>query len=146
MTMPPGITTQFDSITWLDHSYDDELMKFLAENGEFRGYSNYWVAYPLAFQTNESVLFVPTLPYHQDFRYTPRDNRYLPYHEQVEASDRIAYISTNHAALDDLLREIFSAAEISWEEKKIGNYVIFYKLSEPFRPAGMGEFNWAADY
>lgn len=144
-TKPPGITTQFDSITWFDHSYDDELLQFLTENGEIRGYSNYWVAYPLAFQSNESLLFVPTLPYHQDFRYTPRDNRYLPYYEQVESSDRIAYISTNHAALDELLRESFSAAEISWEETKIGNYVIFYDLSEPFRPVGMGEFNWAVE-
>ncbi|MCH7586945.1 MAG: glycosyltransferase family 39 protein [Chloroflexi bacterium] len=144
-TRPPGITTQFDSITWLDHSYDSELVKFLTEKGEFRGYSNYWVAYPLAFQSNESLLFVPTLPYHQDFRYTPRDNRYLPYYEQVESSDRIAYISTNHAALNELLREKFSEAEVSWEETQIGNYVIFYNLSEPFRPVGMGELNWAAE-
>ena len=145
LTRPPGITTQFDSITWLDHSYDAQLFQFLTENGETRGYSNYWVAYPLAFQSNESLVFVPTLPYHKDFRYTPRDNRYLPYYEQVESSERIAYISTNHPALDELLRESFSAAEISWEETKIGNYLIFYDLSEPIRPEGMGELNWAVE-
>lgn len=45
---PPGITTQLDAVTWLDKQYD-RLIAFLQENGVTRGYSNYWVAYPLAF-------------------------------------------------------------------------------------------------
>jgi 4-amino-4-deoxy-L-arabinose transferase-like glycosyltransferase len=135
---PPGLTTQFDSITWIDHRFDDELIDFLKSNSETSGYSNYWVAYPLAFQSNEEIIFIPSLPYHEDFRYTARDNRYIPYTEEVESSNHVAYITTHHPNLDQVLRESFQDAEISWEEAWIGDYHIFYKLSKVVRPSDLG--------
>jgi hypothetical protein len=132
---PPGISTQFDAVTWLDKSYDDELIAFLQEHGETRGYTNYWVAYPLAFLSGEALIFTPELPYHLDFRHTPRDNRYAPYNEAVEQAERVAYISTNHPPLEARLRAGFTELGISWEEAQIGNYHVFYNLSRPVRPA-----------
>ena len=67
---PPGLTTQFYTPSQIDHSYDAALIDFLRQQGETRGYSNYWVAYPLAFLSSEELLFVPRLPYHTDLRYT----------------------------------------------------------------------------
>ena len=58
---PPGITTQFDPVTWIDHTRDQELIDFLLVNGETRGYTNYWVAYPLAFASQEDLIFTPSL-------------------------------------------------------------------------------------
>jgi hypothetical protein len=135
---PPGLTTQFDSITWIDHQFDDELINFLKANGETRGYSNYWVAYPIAFQSDEEIIFIPCLPYHEDFRYTSRDNRYQPYTEEVEGSDRVAYITTHHPDLDEVLRVSFREAGISWEETWIGDYHVFYQLSKSIRPSALG--------
>lgn len=135
---PPGLTTQFDSITWIDHRYDDELISFLKHNGETRGYSNYWVSYPIAFQSDEEVIFIPALPYHQDFRYTARDNRYQPYHKIVEESDRVAYITTNHPGLDEHLQRVFQQAGVTWEETWIGDYHVFYQLSDVVRPENVG--------
>ncbi len=135
---PPGITTQFDAVAQVDHRYMPELMAFLAEHGETRGYTNYWVAYPLAFLSQEKLVFVPRLPYHQDFRYTPRDDRYPPYGELVAASERVAYITTNHPALDARLREGFRSLGVDFSEKQIGDYHVFYGLSRVVRPEELG--------
>ncbi len=130
---PPGISTQFDQTTVIDHSYDEKLIEFLKENGEIRGITNYWVSYPLAFQSNEEVIFVPLLPYHQDLRYTSRDNRYAPYSELVAANSRMALITTNTPDLDKLLRQKMNELKIDWDEAIIGDYQIFYGLSQPVR-------------
>lgn len=114
------------------------MIRFLTDQGETRGYTNYWVAYPLAFLSEESLIFTPRLPYHQDFRYTPRDDRYQPYQEAVARAEKVAYITTNHPALDAFLREEFSIRGITWKESRIGDYQIFYKLSRVIRPDEMG--------
>lgn len=131
---PPGITTQFDPVSWIDHRYDGELMSFLRENNEHFGYSNYWVTYPLAFQSEEELIFSPRLPYHTDFRYTSRDDRIPDYTSKVEASDRTVYITTFNPDLDTALQKGFDRLHISWKEKVIGDYRIYYALSRPVHP------------
>lgn len=128
---PTGITTQFDNISQIDHSYMRELISFLDQKGITRGYTNYWVSYPLAFLSQEELIFIPRLPYHEDFRYTARDDRYEPYAELVGNSDQIAYITTKHNRLDEYLRRQFEIQNIDWKEKIIGDYQIFYQLSDP---------------
>jgi hypothetical protein len=131
---PPGITTQIDSVAQVDHTYMDELVQFLHDHDETRGYTNYWVSYPLAFRSDEELVFVPQLPYHQDFRYTVRDDRYQPYTDSVERADKVAYITTHHPALDQALRENFASQGATWEEKQIGDYQVFYNISALIRP------------
>lgn len=143
---PPGLTTQFDPVTWIDHSFDIELIEFLQENGETRGYSNYWVAYPIAFLSEEDVLFVPKLPYHEDFRYTSRDNRYQPYDLDVTRSDRAAFITTNHPELDQRLESNFKARGITWEETWIGDYHVFYQLSSLVTPQELKIESWGDEH
>lgn len=135
---PPGITTQFNQITQVDSRNLDEVIQFLEKEGETRGYTNYWVAYPLAFQSEERLIFIPRLPYHEDFRYTSRDDRYEPYTRLVESEERAGYITTNHPALNDYLRDAFSGRSITWLEKQIGDYNIFYNLSSIIRPQDIG--------
>lgn len=131
---PPGLTTQFDTVAQIDHRNDLELIHFLEENEEYFGYSNYWVAYPLAFRSDETMIFIPALPYHLDLRYTKRDNRYAPYIKVVEKSQRVAYITTKHPALDERIRAGLKQRNIQWQEEKIGDYQIFYHLSEKITP------------
>lgn len=134
---PPGITTQFNPETLTDHRYDQELVRFLQQQGETRGYTTYWVSYPLAFLTNEQIIFIPQLPYHHSFQYTARDDRYASYQKVVAESSKGAYITVNQLDLDDRLRLEFHRIGISWQEQKIGDYQIFYKLSEKITPAEM---------
>jgi hypothetical protein len=136
---PPGITTQFDAVTRVNHRFDEQLVDFLSKHGETRGYSNYWVSYPLAFESDEELIYIPRLPYHLDFRYTARDDRYEPYQALVEGSDRVAYITTFHPALDESIRASFRRLGVVWEEEMIGDYQIFYNLSRPVRPEEIGE-------
>jgi hypothetical protein len=135
---PPGLTTQIDAVAQVDHRYDHVLINFLNQNGETHGYTNYWVAYPLAFLSDESLIFVPRLPYHQDFRYTQRDDRYPPYDQLVARAERVAYITSNHPSLDDYLRKSFRALDVTWKEKKIGDYLVFFDLSKIVRPSAIG--------
>jgi 4-amino-4-deoxy-L-arabinose transferase-like glycosyltransferase len=141
MHFPPGITTQFSSETRIDHRFDTALIEFLRQKGESRGYGNYWISYPLAFLSHEDLIFVPRLPYHLDFRFTERDDRYAPYDELVAQSDRVAYITTNHPALDERLRWSFTQEALTWQEIQIGDYHVFYDISAPIRPEeiGLGE-------
>ncbi len=61
---PPGLTTQFDPVAQVDTRALPELMAFLRAQGETRGYTNYWVEFPLAFLSNEELIYrcPPALP------------------------------------------------------------------------------------
>ena len=131
---PPGITTQFEAITQVDHRYDAELIEFLRAHEGTRGYANYWVTYPIAFLSGEEIILVPHLPYKADMRYTSRDDRYAPYGEQVEASPVVVYVTTNHPVLDELLQERFTALGVNFREVQLGSYHVFYDLSRKVTP------------
>ena len=137
--LPNRMTTQFDPVAQVDHSQIEALVEFLQRQGETRGYTNYWVSYPLAFYSEEQLIFYPALPYHHDFRYTSRDNRYPDYQTIVLQSPRIAFITTNHPPLDDALRESLEKLAITWDEANIGDYVIFYNLSEHIDIEAVGQ-------
>lgn len=135
---PPGLTTQFYEPTVYDHSAYPQLAAFLEQQGETRGYSTYWIGYPLAFRSQEELIFTPALPYHPDLRYSERDDRYRPYSEQVAQSDRVAYITARAPALDALLRTEFARLGIQWKEQAIGDFQVFYALSRAVRPQEIG--------
>jgi hypothetical protein len=135
---PPGLTTQFDATTRLDQRYDNELISFLEEQGESRGYSTYWISYPLAFKSSERLIFIPRLPYHADLRYTTRDDRYKPYGYKVANAEKVAYITGNQPELELLLRKGLTDLQVDWQEKIIGDYHIFYQLSRRVRPDELG--------
>ncbi len=96
------------------------------------------MAYPLAFRSAEKLIYVPRLPYHPDFRYTSRDDRYPDYSDYVQDASQVAYITTNHPSLDAYLRDNLAGREIRWQEKKIGDYNVFYGLSGKVTPEEMG--------
>jgi 4-amino-4-deoxy-L-arabinose transferase-like glycosyltransferase len=135
---PPGLTTQFYAVTIVEQRQLPELAVFLESQGEKTGYTNYWVSYPLAFMSGERLVYVPRLPYHTDLRYTPRDDRYLPYNQQVRASLQAAYITTHNPNLDEKLRTGFKQLGVSWQENKIGDFQIYYHLSRKVDPQELG--------
>lgn len=128
--IPPGLTTQFDTSTAINREYDAELIAFLKENNETRGFTNYWVSYPLAFLSGEEMIFTPRLPYHQDLRYTPRDDRYKPYTKLIEQSEKTALITSRNIPLNLKIRKFLQENDITWNEKQIGDYLVFFGLSD----------------
>lgn len=128
-----GLTTQFDPVARIDTTSLDELVAFLRVQGETRGYTNYWVAYPLAFASDEDLIYIPRLPYHLDFRYTPRDDRYPPYDAMVAQSPSVAYITTSHPQLDSRISSELAARGVRFSQTDIGPYHVFYGLSQPVR-------------
>lgn len=140
-SQPPGITTQFDPVTWIDRTRDQELIDFLLAQGETRGYTNYWVQMPIAFLSQERILSAAALPYHLNLGYTPRDDRYPPYTQAVAQADRAFYITTNHPPLDALIREGLSRLNVSFKEQLIGNYQVFYALSKKVTPEELGVYD-----
>ena len=135
LTNPPGVTTQFAEDSRVDHRFYDELIQFLRAKGETRGYATYWIAYPLAFLSDEEIILVPRLPYKADLRYTSRDDRYEPYGEIVEASSRVAYVTSDQPALNERLRQAFCDLGVDFREREISSYHVFYDLSRKVRPA-----------
>jgi len=136
--VPPGLTTQFDAQTRIYHRHDFDLIAFLEAEGEMRGYSNYWISYPLAFQSGERLIFVPRLPYHRDLSYTSRDDRYAPYQQLVAAAGKVAYITGDQPALENHIRKGLATLRVDWQEKEIGDYRVFYQLSRVVRPGELG--------
>jgi len=56
----------------------------------------------------------------------------------VDSAERAAYITTNHPDLDQYLRDEFSGMNIAWQEATIGDYHIFYNLSQKVTPEQIG--------
>ncbi len=135
---PPGLTTQFDAATQIDQRALADLAAFLRAQGETRGYTNYWVEYPLAFASRDELIFVARLPYHPDLRYTARDDRYPPYDDWVAASPRVAYVTARLPDLDKRLRQGLDRLAVTYREASIGDYHVFYHLSRRVAPDELG--------
>lgn len=135
MTTPPGLTTQFDPISHIPNDHDEALMAFLDEHQLFHGYTNYWVAFRLAFLSGERMQYSSALPYKADMGYNAADNRYAPYIQATENAERVAYITTNLPALDERLHDMFGSQGIGYQIKQIGAFTIYYDFDRrPISP------------
>jgi 4-amino-4-deoxy-L-arabinose transferase-like glycosyltransferase len=131
---PEGITTQFDPVTRFDNRYDNILIDFLRQKGELNGYSNYWVSFKLAFLSGEELIYAARLPYKPDLSYSPGDNRIPSYSQQADGSLRVAYITSLHTRLDEILGSELRSLRVTFNERQIGPYHVFFNLSRPVRP------------
>ena len=128
-----GLTTQFDLVSHISNDHDAELIAFLDEHDLYNGYTNYWVAFRLAFLTGERMQYSAALPYKTSLDYNPADNRYPPYVAATDSAEQIAIITTNAPELDDLLTAHFAADGLTYQETQIGAFRIFYDFS-PSQP------------
>lgn len=134
-----GITTQFAPDTSISENDMVELIRFLRAENITSGYSDYWTAYPLAFRTEEKAIFVPRLPYHHDFSYTLRDDRYSPYTDQVYASSQNAYITYQNPGLDQKIEDGFTKLNISWQkDNEVPGFTVYFHLSTTVTPEQIG--------
>src|SRR5690606_23972638 len=109
-----GLTTQFDPVSHLSNDHDADLIAFLEAHDLAHGYSNYWVAFRLAFLSGERLQYSSALPYKTDLSYNPADNRYAPFADQTAQAERIAYITSNLSELDAHLAAHFAAGDSAY--------------------------------
>ncbi len=128
------LTPQFNPVSRIDVRPIPELARFLEANNLRFGYTNYWIAYPLAFQSQERLRFAPRLPYHPDLKYTPLDDRIPAYTCQVMQAEDIAYVTAGPPTLETRLRAALQARGITWQEAQVAVYTVFYDLSRPLHP------------
>lgn len=134
-TMPPGFTTQFNLETHIPNDDDDALIAFLDENELYRGYTNYWISFRLAFLSDERMQYSAALPYKTDLTYTPADDRYLPYRDASNEAERVAYITANVEAVRERLEAIFAEQGVSYDHSRVGVYHVYYNFDpRPPRP------------
>lgn len=142
---PVGITTQFYTPAQINMQAMPELIGFLEDQNITCGYSNYWVSYPLAFLTQEQVVFTPELPYHPDLRYTARDNRYAAYNQIVADCANPAYIVTNNAPLESALSAGLNKTGITWAYQEISDFHVYFNLSQKISPENLNLYAASAD-
>ncbi len=127
----PGITTQFDLISHIPNDHDAALIAFLDEEHLYSGYTNYWVAFRLAFLSGERMQYSAALPYKANLSYNAADNRYAPYTEAPANASRIAVITTSLPELDTQLEATFRAGGVTYQQTNIGPYHIYYDFDPP---------------
>jgi 4-amino-4-deoxy-L-arabinose transferase-like glycosyltransferase len=130
-TTSPGLTTQFDPVSHVSNDDDEALITFLEEHQLTRGYTHYWVAYRLAFLSDEQLLFVPMLPYKPTLIHFLGEDRYPLYSGAVGESPTFAFINANSPELDALLVETFEIEGIDFQQEQIGFYTIYYGFDAP---------------
>ncbi len=130
---PPGFTTQFDPVSHLPNDHDAELIAFLEANDLTRGYTNYWIAFRLAFLSEETIQYSAALPYKDDLSYNPADNRYPPYRVAADQAERVAFITSGLPALDARLKAMFESEGLTYRQERIGPFEVYYDFA-PRRP------------
>ena len=142
---PPGITTQFGPITRFDNRSDAALISFLLDHEGTRGYSNFWVTYRIAFESDERVILSARLPFKENLAYWSTDAGYAPYNRAAAESPTAVYVTSQHPVLDALLRERFAGMGITFKEEQIGPYNVFYALSRKVMPEELGKWQDITD-
>ncbi len=139
VSSPNGLTTQFAPETSYHPAHLDQLIEFLEARDIRTGYTDYWTAYPLAFFSHEDLVFIPRLPYHRDFRYTIRDDRYQVYTDRVYTSSRNAFITYQNPGLDRKITSELQRLGVKWTvDQEVEGFVVYYGLSSQVTPEQIG--------
>ncbi len=138
LTVPPGLTSQFDPVNDFTNTYDQQVIDFLVSHNATVGYGTYWVTFRLAFLSQERVILDAWLPNKASLLYTPMDRRYTPYTRQVEAAEHPVYVTANVPFLDVILIQRFEQVGVTYQQQAIGPYVIYYDLSRKITPDNLG--------
>jgi hypothetical protein len=135
---PQGLTAQFDPRLHYGNVYDQELIVFLEENKGTRGYTNYWIAFKVAFLSDERVILDAALPYKASLQGVDPVGRYPAYDAEVAQAASVVYVTGGQPELDLVLRARFHEHGIAYREHEVGPYRVFYDLSCSVAPIALG--------
>jgi len=111
------------------------LIAFLDAEEITAGYSNYWIAFRIAFLSGERIVFDPVLPPKPDLLWTPFYQRYPPYGARVSAAQSIAYVTANVPEVEIALEAWFRDRGTTYRRTEVGIYVVYHDFAPgPPRP------------
>lgn len=93
----------------------DPLVAVLDEEGVEHVWADYWIAYRLAFESDESVVAAPTSIL----------NRYEPYTDAVRGDREAAWVTVTASAQTEALREALRDLGVDGDELEAGEYTVF---------------------
>jgi len=102
------------------------LAGFMASNQILFGYSDYWTAYPVIFESKETVILSPTL-YHPTFW-----ERRSDYTRKVKEAGSVAYVinSDKYPLSADAVERHLTDRELSYRKERFKHFVIYSLLSK----------------
>jgi hypothetical protein len=114
------------------HHYK-ELTDHLASKNIRYGYSDYWLAYPVIFESGEKIIISPTL-FHPTF-----DDRRPEYTKEVEMSGETAFIidRVQYPDLSDRIESQLKEKGIGYSKDEFLEFTTYYGFSKKVSP---GEF------
>ncbi len=125
----PGFTTQFSLASHIPNEDDAALIAWLDQHGIDRGYASYWVAFRIAFLTDERILLGASLLEAPRLFEVAHDLRYPPYNAAADASETGAYIVADRPEMRLRLEAAFAARGVRYEVAEVGVYRIYYNFS-----------------
>ena len=137
-TGPGGLTAQFDPRLQYGNAHDRALIEFLEGSASPRGYTNHWIAFKIAFLSEERVILAAALPYKASLQSAGPVSRYPAYDDEVAQAASIVYVTGGQPELDAVLKDRFLDRGIAYREQVIGPYRVYYDLSAPITPADLG--------
>jgi len=130
-----GLTTQLNVQLAIPNHYDDDLIAFLEANDLRAGYTSYWIAFRLAFLSEERLQYSSSFPYKPTLDYTPADERYPPYRAAADRAENPAYITASVPEVKDWLETFFAERDLAYDFTQLGPYSIYYNVRpSPPRP------------
>jgi len=118
---------------WLDGQLVDagnpSLVRFLEDRSITTFYADYWLAYPVAFQSREQV--VPSVI---DDHLRVGFNRYIPYAIAVDGSSDPAIVVVANSHAEKKLREMLLTSGRTYRFGRWRNLDVYDHLSPAFRP------------
>jgi len=111
------------------HHYP-QLAQWLLTNNFLYGYSDYWIAYPVIFESKERILISPTI-FNKDF-----SDRNPEYTKKVRAQDKTVYIfdSTRHREKITSFEEQLRNLNVRYKKNKFKEFIIFSNFSRKIYP------------
>ncbi len=102
-----------------------ELISYLLDRGDTRIYADYWIAYPVAFESGERI--IPAV-LGDDLR--RGFNRYIPYAIAVDTSPHPAYVFVAGSPQDRAFAAKLAGISATYERGEVAGFAV-YDAIEP---------------
>lgn len=97
------------------------LVSWLREQEINRVYANYWIAYPLIFESDEEIVASVIGGGY---------NRYIPYAYQVSVAERPAHVFPAESEEGRAFAVRLEREGVSYRRAEVGGYIVYYDLSK----------------
>jgi len=107
---------------------NDELVSFLLNRGDTGIYADYWIAYAVAFQSEERIVAgVIGDDLRRGF------NRYIPHAQAVDTSPSPAFVFVAGSAQDGAFADRLRRVGASYRRSEVGGYAVYDAIDPPQR-------------